>query len=116
MSTVTREQLLEKIAGLGPLENVFVIAEDDNDRGLPLIWYPEIGFRYLIIEKDDLAQAVHDYLRQARVRRFKSATEVSELCRTEKWAGWDTCADCQRMQQKEAYHARKKNRRQSESA
>jgi hypothetical protein len=99
MSIVTREQLLERIAGLGSLENVFLIADDNDTHGLPIIWYPEIGFRYLIIEKDDLAQAVYDYLREAGVRRFKSETELQEAQRSEKWQGWDTCEDYRRIKQ-----------------
>ena len=100
MSTVTREQVLERVAGLGPLQNVFLVIGDDDTRGLPLIWYPEIGLRYLIIEKEDVAQAVAEYLRyEANVRRFKSGLEVSEAMYKEKWVGWDTCADYRRMQQ-----------------
>jgi hypothetical protein len=100
MSTVTREQVLERVAGMGPLQNVFLIAEDNDTHGLPMIWYPAIGLRYLIIEKDDLAQAVYEYLRyEAKVRRFKSEREVSEAMYKEKWEGWDTCGDYRRMQQ-----------------
>jgi hypothetical protein len=97
MSALTREQVLQRIAGFGPLENVFLITGDDDTHGLPMVWYPEIGLRYVIIEKDDLAKAVHDYLRQAGVRRFKSESEVSEALETEKWEGWDTCADYRRI-------------------
>jgi hypothetical protein len=100
MTTVNREQVLERVAGLGPLQNVFLIAEDNDTFGLPMIWYPEIGLRYLVIENDGLAQAVYDYLRyEAKVRRFKSERQVSDAMYKEKWEGWNTCADYRRMQQ-----------------
>ncbi len=99
MSTVTRQEVLEKVAAMGPLHNVFLIAEDGDPLGLPMIWYPEIGLRYLIIEKDELAQAVNEYLRcEVNVRRFKSEQEISEAMSQEKWEGWDTCADYRRHQ------------------
>jgi hypothetical protein len=100
MATVTREKVLERVAALGPLQNVFLVAEDDETLGLPIIWYPEIGLRYLIIENDGLAQAVYQYLRyEAKVRRFKSEQQVSEAMYKEKWEGWDSCGDYRRMQQ-----------------
>jgi hypothetical protein len=99
MSIVTREQVLDRVAGLGPLQNVFLLAEDDATFGLPIIWHAEIGLRYLIIENDDLAQAVYEYLRyEAKVRRFRSERQVSEAMYKEKWEGWDTCDDYRRMQ------------------
>jgi hypothetical protein len=111
MSTVTREQVLERVAGLGPLQNVFLIAGDDDPLGLPIIWYPEIGLRYVIIEKGDLAQAVYQYLRcEAGVRRFKSEREVVEAMSKEKWAGWDACDDYRRTRQAMEELAKKGNR------
>jgi hypothetical protein len=91
--------VLELVSGLGPLQNVFLIAADNDPSGLPIIWYPEIGLRCLIIENDDLSQAVRDYLREAGVRRFNSTEELLEAQRSEKWEGWDTCADSRRAQQ-----------------
>jgi len=100
MSTVTREQVLDRVAGMGPLQNVFLVAEDNDPFGLPMIWYPEVGLRYLIIERDELAMAVYEYLRdEAKVRRFTHGWEVSEAMVNEKWQGWDTCADSRRHQQ-----------------
>ena len=96
MSTVTREQVLERIAGLGPLRNVFLITEEDDTFGLPMIWYPEIGLRYLIIENDEMAQAVCQYLREVGVRRFRSEAELGEAQHSEKWEGWDSCEDYHR--------------------
>jgi hypothetical protein len=110
MSMVTREQVLERVAGLGPLQNVFLITKDDDTFGVPVIWYPEIGLRYLLIEKEDLAQAVYNYLREAGVRRFKSETELQETQRSERWEGWDTCEDYRRIQQVVEQLARKSSR------
>src|SRR4051812_26055321 len=97
MPNVTREQELEQLEGLESLQNVFLIGEDTDSFGLPMIWFPEIGLRYLLIENGELAQAVSDYLREAGVRRFKSEREVSEALHNEKWEGWDTCADYVRL-------------------
>jgi hypothetical protein len=97
MATVSREQVLERVAGFGPLRNVSLVAEDNDTLGLPLVWYPEIGLRYLIIENDDLAQAVYEYLRfEAKVRRFRSERQVSAAIYKEKWEGWNTCEDYRR--------------------
>lgn len=108
MSTVTREQVVERVAGLGPLQNVFLITDNDS-YGLPIIWHPEIGFRYLVIERDDLAHAVYDYLREAGVRRFKSEGELLEAQRSERWEGWDTCDDSRRIRQAMEELARRGN-------
>jgi hypothetical protein len=102
MSPVTREQVLERITGFGlPLENFYIIADDENDRqGVIAFWHPEVGLRGLIIEKDDLARGVYNYLlREATVRRFKSWQELTKAMYNEKWEGWDTCDDYRRMQQ-----------------
>jgi hypothetical protein len=96
---VTREHVLDRIAALGPLQNVFLVAEDKGPLASIVIWYPEIGFRGLIIENDALAWAIYDYLREAGVRRFKSDEELAETQRNEKWKGWDTCEDYRRMLQ-----------------
>jgi hypothetical protein len=109
MSTVTREQVLERIAGFGPLRNVFLITKDEDTFGIPIIWYPEIGLRYVIIEKDDLAQAVYDYLCEAGVRQFNSEEELAEAQQREKWEGWDSCEDWRRWQQAAAELARKRS-------
>lgn len=50
--------------------------------------------RYQIIESEELAQAVSEFLRaEARVRQFGSEQEVLVAMREEKWEGWDTSAD-----------------------
>lgn len=99
MSTVTREQTLQWVAKNGPLQNLFLITEDDEDPGSPMIWWPEIGLRHIIIENDELAQAVNNYLREAGVRRFKSEREATQAMYKEKWEGWDTCDEYRRLQQ-----------------
>src|SRR5262249_36215626 len=100
MTTVSREQVLERVEELGPLENVFRVGEDDDTLGLPIVWYPEIGLRYVVIENDDLAEAVCEYLRyEAKVRRFRSERQVSEAMYREKWEGWNTCEDYRRVRQ-----------------
>ncbi len=98
MPAVPREQVLERVAGLGSLENVFLIGEDPDALGGIVVWYPEIGLREIIFEKDDLALAIYRFLREARVRRFKSWEHLREAEKREKWEGWDTCDDYRRMQ------------------
>jgi hypothetical protein len=100
MSNATHEQVLERIAGFGvPLENVFIIAEDNDALGAIAVWYPEVGLRSIIIEKGDLYTACYDFLREAGVRQFKSWEELGEAQKRERWQGWDTCADWRRFQQ-----------------
>ena len=100
MLTTTPEQVLERVADLGvPLANVFLIAADNETEGIIAVWYPEIGIRCVVIEDDDLAHAVYRYLHEAGVRRFRSWTELQEAQMTEKWPGWNTCADWRRLQQ-----------------
>jgi hypothetical protein len=85
MSDVTREQVLERIAEFGlPLENLFLIAEDNDPLGLIVAWYPEIGLRGILLENDDLAIACYNTLREAGVRRFKSWEELGEAKDREK--------------------------------
>jgi hypothetical protein len=100
MSGVTREQVLQEIAGFGvPLENLFLIGEDNDTLGVIAAWYPEIGLRSIHLENDDLAIACYNTLRAAGVRRFQSWEELGETQDREKWEGWDTCADYRRWQQ-----------------
>ncbi len=99
MSTVTREQVLEQVEGLGPRHNVFLIGGDDEALGGILVWLPEIGLREFIFEQDDMAFAIYKLLRDAGVRRFESWDHLREAETREKWEGWDTCDDYRRMQQ-----------------
>jgi hypothetical protein len=100
MSDVTGELVLERIAGFGvSLENLFLMAEDDDSLGVMAAWYPEVGLRSIIIENDDLAIACDRFLREAGVRRYQSWEELGEAQGREQWDGWDACADCRRWQQ-----------------
>jgi hypothetical protein len=97
MPRPTREQVLERVAGLGPLRNVFLVGEDTDSFGGIVVWYPEIGLREFIFEEDDLALAVSHFLREAGVRRFESWENLREAEKRERWEGWDTCDDYRRM-------------------
>jgi hypothetical protein len=111
MSTVTREEVLERVSGFGvPLQNVFLIGEDTDRFAGIVVWYTEIGLREFIFEKDELAIAIYQFLREAGVRRFKSWEELGEAKQREKWEGWDTCADWRRFQQAAEELAKKGSR------
>jgi hypothetical protein len=92
MSSVTREQVEQRIRGWGvPIGNVFIIAKENEEEGLIAFWHPQIGARTVIIEKEDMGRACYDYLRGIGVRRFASFLELLEAASLEKWPGWDTC-------------------------
>jgi hypothetical protein len=95
---VTMRELLANEFGVA-LENLFLIAEDDDSLGVIAAWYPEVGLRSIIIEDNDLALACDRFLREAGVRRFRSWEELGAAQDREKWDGWDTCADYLRWQQ-----------------
>jgi hypothetical protein len=100
MPAVPSKQVVEQLAVYGlPLENFFIIADAEDDQGVIAFWHPQVGLRGLIIDKDDLARATYDYLRDAGVRRFRSWDELGAAKQKEKWLGWDTCADWRRHQQ-----------------
>ena len=99
MSPVPLEQVLERVAGLGPLQNVFLIGDDTDSLGGIIVWFPAIGLRQIIFKKDDLAVAIYTFLCEAGVRRFNSWEDLTEAEKREKWEGWDTCADYRRQQQ-----------------
>jgi hypothetical protein len=55
---VTRGDVLEPTARFGvPLENLFLITEDNDPLGGIVAWYAEIGLRSILLENDDLARA-----------------------------------------------------------
>jgi len=99
--SVTTEQAAEKVNRLGvSLTNIFIIQDDNETDGEIVIWYPEVGFRTLIIENNAMAAACYGYLRDnVGVRRFKSWDDLSEARWNEKWVGWNTCSDYLRHQQ-----------------
>jgi hypothetical protein len=98
MPALTREQVLERVAGLGPLQNVFLIGEDTNALGGIVVWDPKIGLREFIFEDDGLALAIYHFLHEAGVRRFDSWEHLREVEMRERWEGWDTCDDYRRLQ------------------
>jgi hypothetical protein len=99
MSIITQNRVLETIAGLGPLQNVFLVGDVVTPLASIVVWYPEIGLRYALFENDILANALVESLRQAGVRRFTSWDELHEAMRAEQWEGWDTCEDYRRGKQ-----------------
>lgn len=98
ISQITKEQVLGKVAELGPLENVFLIGKDTDDLGGIVVWYPEVGWRHKIYEKDDLGFAIYRFLHAAGVKRYDSLTQMRDDKKTERMPGWDTCADYLRSQ------------------
>jgi hypothetical protein len=100
MSLITDEQVVARLNSLGvPLEYIFVLPIESQNRGLIGFWHQEIGFRYLIIENDKVADACYTYLQNRGARRFNTNEELEQAIATEKWPGWDTCADAVRGRQ-----------------
>jgi hypothetical protein len=97
MSLITDEQVVARLNSLGvPLEYIFVLPIESQKRGLIGFWHQEIGFRYLIIENDEVANACYTYLLNRGARLFNTDEELRQALATEKWPGWDTCADAVR--------------------
>jgi hypothetical protein len=100
MSLITDEQVAACLESLGvPSEYIFLLPVPSESRGLIGFWHPEVGFRYLILENDDLAKACYAYLLNRGARRFFTNDELRHAIATEKWLGWDTCADAVRDRQ-----------------
>src|ERR1700721_2822973 len=100
MSAVADDQVRAELSSIGiPLDNFFTIPSDSEERGLIAFWHPEVGVRYLILEKDNLANACYRYLLKHGARRFSSGNEIGQTAVAEKWPGWDTCADAVRDRQ-----------------
>src|SRR5689334_10389798 len=101
MSLVADEVVETRLNSLGvPRENLFLLLPDGDAEGMIVLWHPEIGARFVIIEKDELARACYSYLREHGARGFASCQQLLEAAAAEKWPGWDTCADALR------YHKR----------
>ena len=91
MSPIPDEQLIEKLCSMGvPIENFFVVTNDPQVRGLIAFWHPEVGARFLILEKEVLATACYEYLLKRGARRFNSGDEIFQTADAEKWPGWNT--------------------------
>jgi hypothetical protein len=96
MPPFSNEQVIAQFASIGvPIEKFFVVG-DDPDESLIAYWHPEVGARYLSIEKDEIASACYHYLVHRGARRFASGDEIWQAAAAEKWPGWDTCADAER--------------------
>lgn len=93
----TQEFALQKVAELGPLENMVLIGKETDDRGRFIIWYPEIGWRQTIYEIDGLSAAMYRILREAGAKRFDSWEQMREDESTQRMPGWDTCDDYVRV-------------------
>jgi hypothetical protein len=108
VSSVAEEEVVGRLESFGvPRENLFLVHGDDESEGLIMLWHPEIGARYIIIERDSLAKACYAYLFQHGARRFASELQLLEAARTEQWPGWDTCEDLLRARKAVEYlHAR----------
>ena len=98
MSPVTDDQVVSRLDSLGVSpENLFIFPSESEIGGLIGFWHPEIGFRYLILENDDLAKKCYTYLLNRGARRFDTEAELNQAIVTEKWPGWDTCDDAVRL-------------------
>lgn len=92
MSSLTDEQVMARLASLGlPLEYMSVLPGASEREGLIGLWYPDIGFRFLILEDEAVAKACYTYLLKHGARRFESYQRLLETAAKEKWPGWDTC-------------------------
>ena len=97
MSPTTDEEAAAQLSIPGvPPEYVFVLPVNSETGGLIGFWHPEIGFRYLIIENDAMARACYRYLLKRGARGFNTEEELRRAIASEKWPGWDTCADAVR--------------------
>ena len=77
MASITEEQVVACIDSFGlPPENMFFFPVESEAEGLIGLWYPESGFRYLIIENDELAKACYTYLLNRGARKFRTTEEL----------------------------------------
>lgn len=97
MAYITDQKVEAELGSFGiPFENFFLFPVESESRGLIGFWHQAIGFRYLILEDPELAKACYKYLETRGARRFNTNEELSQAIATEKWPGWDTCADAVR--------------------
>ena len=79
----------EELGNYGvPLDAYSLVGEAPHE--LPAFWLPEIGFRYLVIEDDELSRACADFLARRGARRFRDAAEMLSAACSERWPGWDS--------------------------
>lgn len=107
MSPVNDEQVVAYLDSLGvPPENIFLLGVDSQSGGLIGFWHPEVGFRYLITENDQLAEACKAYLLNRGARRFATGGEAYQTANAEKWPGWDTGSNAVRARRLSSLNAR----------
>lgn len=94
----TQEQVSQKVAELGPLENVVLLGKETDDQGGIVVWYPEVGWRETIYEIDGFSAAMYRILRLAGANRYDSWEQMREDKATERMPGWNTSADYLRLQ------------------
>ena len=70
-----------------PLDAYFLVGEPGAD--LPALYLPEIGFRYIVIEINDLACECKAFLARRGVRRFRDSMEWQAVAHVELWPGWE---------------------------
>lgn len=89
--------MVTRLGSLGvPPENIFLLPTESKSEGPIGFWHPDVGFRYLILESDELAKACYTYLLNRGARRFDTDEELYRAAAVEKWPGWDTCDDAVR--------------------
>jgi hypothetical protein len=101
MSLVADEKVVTRLNSLGvPTENLFLLPGDGDAEGSIVLWHPEIGARFVVIENDELARACYAYLLGHGARRFASCQQFLEAAAAEKWPGWNTCEPALRSQKR----------------
>jgi hypothetical protein len=74
IDSAKQSEVAEWFESIGlPLKNYGLISVSGYERGLIVFYYPGVGFRYAIIENDDLASACYDFLRDKGVRMYDTA-------------------------------------------
>ena len=72
-----------------PSNNYFLLTDGPNDPGSIGFWHPEYGTRFVVIEDDELAAAVREYLTALGARRFSSTQEVDAAVTRGEWPSSD---------------------------
>lgn len=87
MDALSEESILEKIRSWGvPLEKMFLVGSEDAL--LIGLWLDDIGFRFYLIENDDVATRCLNALKRLCARRCESPADVYEIARIENWPGY----------------------------
>lgn len=87
MTIFSDEEIHKKIQSWGiPLEKIFLIGPTDESYCLIGLWIDDVGFRFHIIEDNELARRCVSAL-QRLVRHLESNEDVVEIAKREKWPG-----------------------------